>query len=326
MLDMPLQVGIGGNGKVARGVEFQVTHADGMELAWRHGPDDVESHLKSDPIDVFVEACGNVHDGAECSLLAIENHAHVVLTDARVDVAYGLPIQTEAHQNGIVVTSDVGTPHGTLATMIQEAHIMGFGILQAGQICPRSEPTQFLYEMAALANGFSYLPPEGGMTGSEVATPADILTSFDPDQIGDTPQIDFVRIPGAPAGLYLIVRPRHKAPAEQFDHLKPANAPYYLLHRPTPLGYLETPKTILGAAAGLPVLAPGYPTCEIYALAKKDLQTSTKLENKHLKAVLAPLDSNRVPLIHALESAQVESEISQDGNLTFKNTRIFTAR
>jgi predicted homoserine dehydrogenase-like protein len=206
--------------------------------------------------------------------------------------------------------------------MIQEAHIMGFDILQAGQICPRSEPTQFLYEMAALANGFSYLPPEGGMTGPELATPADILTNFNPGQIGDTPQIDFVRIPGAPAGLYLVVRPRHKAPAEQFEHLKPSKAPYYFLHRPAPLGYLETPKTILGAAAGQPVLSPGYPTCNIYALAKKGLPTSTKLENKHLKAVLAPLDPDRVPLIQALESARVKSDISQDGNLTFENTRI----
>lgn len=256
--------------------------------------------------------------------MAIENHAHIVLTDARVDVAYGLPIQNEAHQNGIVVTPDLGTPHGTLATMIQEAHIMGFEIVQAGQISPRSEPVQVLFEMAALSNGFSFLPPEGGMTGPEVATPAEILTAFDLEKIGDTPQIDFVRIPAAQAGLYLIVRPRHEAPGGHFAHLKPAKEPYYLLHRAAPLAYLETPKTILGAAAGQPVLSPGYPTCNIYALANQDLKSSTKLKSEHLKAVLAPLDPKRIPLIQAFENAQLEAEVSQGEKLTLKNTRITT--
>lgn len=322
---MPLRVGIGGDGKIARGVERQVKHAAGMELAWRQGPDDVESHLKSDPIDVYVEACGNVQDGAECCLLAIENHAHIVLTDPRVDVTYGPLIQTEAQQNGIVVTSDLGTPHGTLATMIQEAQIMGFNIVQAGQISPASDPTQFLYEMAALANGFSYLPSARGMIGPEVDTYSDILTAFDLDKISETPQIDFVRMPSARSGLYLIVRPRHNLPNEHLEHLKPAKAPYYLLHRAAPLGYLETPKTILATAAGQAILSPSYPTTNIYALAKRNLKPSNTLKPEDLEAIITSLDSNRIPLIQALESAQVESAIVRNTSLTLENTRINTA-
>jgi len=32
---MPLRVGIGGDQKIARGVELQVEPSDGMEFAWR---------------------------------------------------------------------------------------------------------------------------------------------------------------------------------------------------------------------------------------------------------------------------------------------------
>ncbi len=314
---MPLRVGVGGDGKVARGIEFQVKHADGMELAWRHHPDDVESHLKSAPIDVFVEACCNVHDAAECSLLAIENHAHIVLTDARVDVAYGLPIQTEAHQNGIAVTSDIGTPHGALATMIQEAHIMGFETLQAGQISPGSEPTQFLYEMAALANGFSFAPPEGGMKGPEVDSYDEIVTAFDLENIGETPQIDFVRIASAEAGLYLIVRPRQELPKAHLDGLLPGKGPFYLIRRSAPLGYLETPKTILAAAAGQPVLSPGYPTCNVYAVALRDLKVNERLTDDSIGGELATLETERLPLISALDPAVVHSATSKGEPVTY---------
>jgi predicted homoserine dehydrogenase-like protein len=55
-----------------------------MDLAWQcEGQlEELEAKLKEEPIDVFVEACGNIPVAAEAALMAIECHAHVILTDA----------------------------------------------------------------------------------------------------------------------------------------------------------------------------------------------------------------------------------------------------
>lgn len=294
-----------------------------MDLIWRCEPDDVESKLTSDHVDVFVEACGNVGDAAETSLIAIENHAHVILTDPRVDVAVGYTLQVEAHQQGIIVTSDAGTPHGTLAGMIQEAHIMGFDTVQAGQISPRSCPTRLLYEMAALANGFGFLPPDGGMTGPEIININNTLTTFDLESYAETPRVEFVHVPNSKSGLYLIVKPRSDFPEDQVAHLhhcQLGDGPFYLLQRDSPLGYLETPKAILGAAAGQPILTPGYPTCDVYASLKEDLETGTRLTSQHLAPCLDRLDESRIPLTVLLENASLKDNLAKGCALSPKNT------
>lgn len=322
MLDIPLRVGIAGNGKFARGVEFQVRHAEGMELVWRQEPDDVEAYLKNQPVDAFVEACGNVHDGAECSLLAIENHAHVILTNPRVDVAYGLPIQTEAFQEGIVVTSDIGTPHGALASMIQEAHFMGFNIVQAGQISPRSEPTQLIYEMAALANGFGFLPPDGGMPGSKVGAIDDALDVFHSEKHESPPQINVIECADGRSRIYLIVTPRDEADEEQVAHLRNCqlgDGPYYLLSRNAPLGHLETPKTILGAVAGQAILSPGHPTCDVYAALAQDLPSGSELAESLLSPQLLPRDESLVPFVAAIEETALRTSLRAGEKVTFLN-------
>ena len=305
MLEMPLRVGLFGTSPTALGVAHQVHATDGMQIAWQAEADlqnleDLEDLLKETPIDVFVEASANLTLSAESSLLAIANNAHVVLTDPRTDVAAGLSLQAEAYQRGAIVTSDAGTAHGTLATMMQEAHIMGFQTVQAGQISPKSGSSKLHYEMAALANGFGLLPPDGGMTGPQINTLDEVITAFDLDAYGDTPRVDFVQGPRPHGGLYLIVKPKKDLPAAQAAHLRACqlgDGPYYLLLRDQPLGYFETPKAILAASAGQAILAPGLPTCEVYAQAPTDLETGTTLP-PHLPATLRPLNPDLVP--HAL--------------------------
>ena len=327
MLDIPLRVGVSGATSIAKGVAFQVAATPGMNLAWQSKGvlEDLKTKLKEEPVDVFIEACGEIATAAEASLLAIKNHAHVVLTDARVDVTVGQTLQTEAHQNGIIVTSDAGTPHGVLATMIQEAHIMGFETVQAGQASPLSEPTQVLYEMAALANGFGFLLPEGGMTGPKIASLDETINAFNLESYGETPRIDYVRGLKPGGGLYLIVKPKFDLPVEQLTHLRGCqlgNGPYYLLRRDYHLGHLETPKAILGAAAGQPILSPSYPTCDVYASLEEKLYSGTELKQHHLKAQLCPIDKNRIPLAVLEEGAALTADLDRGQDITFENTRL----
>jgi predicted homoserine dehydrogenase-like protein len=292
-----------------------------MELTWREEEGDVAEKLKIETVDVFVEACGNIGKAAEAALTAIENHAHVVLTDARVDVAVGLLLQHEAYQQGIIVTSDAGTPHGTLATMIQEAHIMGLKPVQAGQSISGTPFLLLPYEMAALANGFDFLPPDGGMTGPEVSSIEEALNAFDLESYGDTPRVDFLRTTKPSRGLYLIV----KAAEEQAGHLRACQlgeGPYYLIRRDHFLGHLETPKAILGAAAGQAILSPGYPACDVYAKAVHDLDEGTSLEADDFQASLEPLDDDRIPLSLLEEGAVLKKLLTEGEYPTFDDLEL----
>jgi len=290
MLGRPLRVGVSGHHATARGVVHQVEATEGMELTWhcQNGLETLEELLKNSPIDVFVEASSDLSLAAESALLAITYNAHLVLSDARVDQAIGLTLQAHAYENGLIVTSDAGTPPGSLATMIQEAHIMGFETLQAGQISSLNPSTQLLYEMAALANGFGFLPPEGGMTGPEICNLDEIISAFDLESYQGTPRVDFVRTANLRHGLYLIVKAKNDLNEEQINHLRACqlgDGPYFLLRRDSPLGYFETPKAILGAAAGQANLSPAYPSCEVYAQAN----------GNSLEAALLPYSKDLVP-------------------------------
>jgi len=321
MLDMPLKVGVSGSGGVASGVASQVRTTEGMKLAWQSGESDIAKRLHEEPVDLFVEACGRIGDAAEAALAAIANHAHVVLTDARVDVAAGLLLQHEAYQQGIIVSSDAGTPHGTLATMIQEAHIMGLNTIQAGQFLSGTPSHLLPYEMAALANGFNFLPPDEGMTGPEVFTIEEALGVFDFDIYGDTPRIDFLRTKSPSRGLYLIV----KAAEEKTDHLRHCQlgeGPYYLIRREHYLGHLESPKAILGAAAGQAILSPGYPACDVYARALHDLDEGKSLKLGDFQASLEPFDDDRVPLALLEEGAVLKRTLAEGTYPTFDDIEL----
>jgi len=312
MLERPLRVGVTGDNVVARGVAKQVGITDGMELVWRC-PDNLEklaNLLRNEPIDVLVEAFSDLTLAIEAPQMAILHNAHILLTDPRVDAAAGLALQAQAYERGLIVTSDAGTPHGSLANLIQEAHIMGFAIVQAGQITPLPSPASLPYEMAALANGFGFLPPADGMTGPEVTQLDELLTAFDLSSYQDTPRVDFARSTNIPPSLYLIVKAKNELNEEQASHLRNCqlgDGPYYLLHRNFPLGFFETPKAILGASAGQAILSPGFPTCEVYAQSISGISEPS----------LLPYSDNLVP--HFLLA---EDDKSTDREITIQNTTL----
>ncbi len=366
----PLRIGLAGAGAMGRGIAFQIAATPGMEIAWitdlnleaavKTGvavtSTDTLKMLEEHPVDVFVEATNSIGDAAEYCLKAIENHAHVVLMNAEVDLALGPLLQHEAQQRGLVVTSDAGDQHGVLATMIQEAHIMGLDIVQAGNIkgfldrsatpesikpeadkrklsatqcCAYTDGTKLHIEMAVLANAFGYLPPEGGMTGPRASQVQEALSAFDFDSYGETPRIDYLLGAEPGGGVYLIVKPKEDLPEEQAFYLsyyKLGEGPYYLLYRPYHLCHLETPKAILGAAAGQPILSPSIPTCEVYAYAKSDLPVSTTIRHAigsaEVYGLVEPLDPNKVPISLLENETILKTALQKDQAITFSDLEL----
>jgi len=178
--------------------------------------------------------------------------------------------------------------------------------------------------MAVLANAMGYLPPEGGMTGPPAKDVHEALSLFDFSNYGDTPRIDYILGAEPGGGVYLVVRPKKDLPEEQafyLNYYKLGDGPEYLLYRPYHLCHLETPKAILGAAAGHPILSPAKPTCDVYAYAKSDLPAGSTIKHAigsaELYGLVEPLDSNKVPISLLENDSILKSPLSKDQPLTF---------
>lgn len=364
----PIRVGLVGAGSMGLGIAMQVKATPGMSLQWvcdrnlesakkgatfggssRFG-DGFQRLIEEEPIDVLVEATNSIEAAAEYCLTAIRAESHVVLMNAEVDLALGPLLTAEASCHNVTVTSDAGDQHGVLAGLVQEAELMGFEILQAGNIkgfldqnatpqsiaaeaakrnlsptqcCAYTDGTKLHIEMAVLANALGYLPPEGGMTGPKAAKVQEALHLFDFSNYDGTPRIDYLLGAEPGGGVYLVVRPQASLPIEQafyLNYYKLGPGPNYLLYRPYHLCHLETPRAILAAATGQPILSTDRKACEVYAYAKRELRAGTQITHAIGSAEcygrVEPINPEKVP-IALLESATlVKNSISRGQALT----------
>lgn len=367
-----IRVGLIGAGCMGRGIAAQIHSTCGMDLTWvadldesaassaakltdsaKHGSD-FETLLRENPIDVLVEATNSIEAAYDYCLLALDANAHVVLMNAEVDLAYGDVLAKKAAAKNLIITSDAGDQHGVLASMIQEADLMGFDIVQAGNIkgfldrratpdsirheaekrnlsavqcCAYTDGTKLHIEMAVLANALGYLPPVGGMEGPSAKRVEEALTLFDFDSYGDTPRIDYLLGAEPGGGVYLIVKNKASLPEEQnfyLNYYKLNTSPcgkYHLLYRPYHLCHLETPKAILYATQGKAILPPRHAKiCDVYAYAKQDLSEGTSIQHAigsaEVYGLVEPLDPNKVPIASLEKEHTLSSAVAIDQPLT----------
>ena len=353
---------------MGRGVALQIANTSDLSISWiaDHNLEaaktaaDLSGHpkvhhdalslLKDHPVDVLVECTNCIGPAADYCLAAFENKTHVVLMNAEVDLALGPLLNQKAQEAGVTITSDAGDQHGVLASLIQEAALMGFDIVQAGNIkgfldrsatpasikpeadkrklsatqcCAYTDGTKLHIEMAVLANALGYLPPEGGMTGPRAQHVQEALNLFDFSNYGNTPRIDYILGAEPGGGVYLIVRPKKELPAEQafyLNYYKLGSGPEYLLYRPYHLCHLETPKAILAAVSGHPLLAQTRQTCDVYAYAKTDLPEGASIRHAIGSAecygLVEPLNPDRIPISLLEDTSVLKQAVPKDQPLT----------
>ncbi len=378
-----IRVGLVGCGSMGRGIAVQVQATPGMRLSWAVDCDqsasestgdlascqastNFERMLDDQPVDVLVEATNSIGAAAIYCLKALAANAHVVLMNAEVDLALGPLLSHTARSRGLVVTSDAGDQHGVLAAMISEADLMGFEIVQAGNIkgflnrratpesvdeearkrrlsptqcCAYTDGTKLHIEMAVLANAFGYLPPEGGMTGPKAKSVNEALNLFDFDSYAGIPRVEYILGAQPGGGVYLVVKPKSSLPESQrfyLDYYKLGAGPYYLLYRPYHLCHLETPKAILAAMDGRPVLAPGQanellskppepivPGCDVYAYAKRDLRVGEVITHaigsEAVYGVLECRCRTGIPIVLLEEATILRRNVAADERLTVED-------
>ena len=98
-----------------------------------HLDDDAESLIRSDRVDVVVEATGHPAAGIEHALLCCEHGKHVVMVNVEADVLAGPYLARQAQQAGIVYSMAYGDQPALVMEMVDWARSCGFRVTAAGK-------------------------------------------------------------------------------------------------------------------------------------------------------------------------------------------------
>ncbi len=288
-----------------------VTSARELERAHESGAfgvtDDPLVLCRSGAVDVVIEATGAVEFGARVALGAIENGKHVVLMNAEVDATVGPLLKSYADREGVVLTNTDGDQPGVVMNLYRWVKTIGYQPVLVGNIKGLYDPyrtpetqkefaeahdqrphmvtsfadgTKLSMEMAVVANATGFGVARRGMYGPECDHVREATDLFDADELLEGGIVDYVL--GAEPGPGVFVLGYNDDPVKQgyMEYLKMGDGPLYTFFVPYHLPHLEVPVT--AARAELfddPAIAPaGGPVCDVFAVAKQDLQEGTELD------------------------------------------------
>ena len=95
--------------------------------------DDAEALIRSDAIDVVVEATGHPAAGIKHALLCCEHGKHVIMVNVEADVLAGPYLARQAQQAGIVYSMAYGDQPALTMEMVDWARSCGFRVVAAGK-------------------------------------------------------------------------------------------------------------------------------------------------------------------------------------------------
>ena len=95
--------------------------------------DDASEVIKSDHVDVVVEATGNPAAGLKHARMAIANGVHIVMVNFEADVLAGPLLAREASQAGIVYSMAYGDQPALTCELVEWAQATGFKVVAAGK-------------------------------------------------------------------------------------------------------------------------------------------------------------------------------------------------
>lgn len=269
--------------------------------------DDPAAVCEALSVDVVVEATGEIEFGATVAVQALENGKHLVLVNAELDATLGPILKTYADRAGVVFTDTDGDQPGVLMNLVREAELLGFRPLLAGNIkslldhyrTPETQRafaeavfqrpkmitsfadgTKIAAEMATLANGLGFGVSVRGMQGPACSRVEEAPALFDLEELAEDPIVDYILGAEPSFGVFVLASAEEPLVHRYMKIYKMGDGPVYTFYRPFHIGPLETPLTIARAAiSGDAALTPaGPPTCDVLALAKRDLAAGETLD------------------------------------------------
>jgi len=262
------------------------------------------------PLDVVIDASGDITAGARSAIVAAECGAHFITVGAEMDATIGLRLARLAADHAVIYSLCDGDQPGVLARMIHEIQFLGFDVKLAGcgkefldihqtpegvrpycgdghnprKICSFTDGSKQGAELTAVANGFGLKPLVRGMYGPTVPK-RDIVAAFeDLARLSERPGgfVDFTLgsvEPEQGAPVFVIAAHSDKAVRADMRYLKKGNGPLYLFFRDHHLCHLEAATSVLEAVLfRQPTLAAAGRHADLVAVAKRDLPAGRRLD------------------------------------------------
>jgi predicted homoserine dehydrogenase-like protein len=294
---------------------FRVDSVAALEDAISRGgaaiTQDPDLLCRAGPVDVVIEATGDVEFGAHVSVAAIEGGKHLVLMNAELDATLGPILKERAARAGVVLTNTDGDQPGVVMNLLRFVRTIGVRPVLAGNIKGLQDPyrtpetqrgfaeahgqdtkmitsfadgTKLSMEMAVVANATGFRAGRRGMYGPRCDHVDEAPGLFDLEELlGDGPGdglVDYVLGAQPGPGVFVLGYDPDPARAAYMKYLKMGEGPLYTFYVPYHLPHLEVP--ISAARAALfqdPVIAPrGAPVCEVLTVAKRDLKAGEVLD------------------------------------------------
>jgi predicted homoserine dehydrogenase-like protein len=111
--------------------------AKNIQQAMQHGTtcitEDAESLIKSDSIDVIIDATGSPAAGVKHVLMCCDYKKHIVMVNVEADAMAGPELAHRAEKAGIVYSLAYGDQPALICEMVDWARTAGFNVIAAGK-------------------------------------------------------------------------------------------------------------------------------------------------------------------------------------------------
>jgi predicted homoserine dehydrogenase-like protein len=269
--------------------------------------DDPHVLTRCNAIDLIVEVTGTVDFGASVVLDAIAHRKATVMVNAELDSLIGPILKAKADEAGVVLTHTDGDEPGVAMTLFRYLQSVGLRPVAAGNIKGmvdyyRTPETQRIFaekhdqnvkkvtsfadatklsmETCVLANATGFGVGRRGMFGPECGYVRELAHLLPAEAMLNGGIVDY-SVGAAPhTGGFVIVHEENPYKKVQLAYYKLGDGPFYVFYTPFHLPHIQLPSTIARAvlhrdATVAPIAGP---TCEVLAVAKRDLKVGERLD------------------------------------------------
>ncbi len=323
--------------------------------------DDPTVLTQCDEVDLIVEVTGTVDFGASVVLDAISHSKPVVIVNAELDSLIGPILKVKADDAGVVLTHTDGDEPGVAMTIVRYVQSVGLRPVAAGNIkgmvdyyrnpdtqrefaaihdqdvrkvTSFADATKLSMETTVLANATGFGVARRGMVGPACGYVRELANLLPAEAMLDGGIVDYSVGASPHTGGFVVVHEENPYKKTQLAYYKLGDGPFYVFYTPFHLPHIQLPSTIARAVIHAdPTVAPiGGPSCEVVAVAKRDLRAGEHLDGVGGYCTYGLIDDRAAArVINALPIALSEDcimlrDVAKDGVVTFDDVKMPSPR
>ncbi len=344
--------------------ESAETPGDAEEKISRGVPvltDDPTVLTRCGAVDLVVEVTGTVDFAASVVLDAFSHGKSVVMVNAELDSLVGPILKAKADKAGVVLTHTDGDEPGVAMTLIRYVQSVGLRPVAAGNIkgmvdyyrtpdtqrefaanhdqdvrkvTSFADATKLSMETTVLANATGFGVARRGMHGPACDYVRELASLLPPEAMLDGGIVDY-SVGAAPhTGGFVVVHEENPYKKTQFAYYKLGDGPFYVFYTPFHLPHIQLPSTIGRAIIHAdPTVAPiAGPSCEVVAVAKRDLKVGERLDGVGgfctyglIDNHVAARDANALPIALS-EDCVLLRDVEKDAIVSFDSVSMPATR